>query len=114
MDIQWNQVGQYALAIAVTTALIFIILHFSTEGRIWGTFSKDKYKCTMIEILSKDQTPNLTGLFSSSTEAGQYLTKCNSPQAFYHDHNLCTLKDGKYTCYPDPTTTATIASTQHS
>lgn len=101
-SINWALVGNYSIAIIVTTALIVGVLHFSTQGRLWKTFSTDQYKCGMVQILSDNETPNLTGIFDSPKEASTAALNCNSPQAFLYDRNLCTLKDGKYTCFPEP------------
>lgn len=102
MDLNWAAIGNYTIAIIITAAIIMSVLHFTTKGRVWKTFDKDKYKCGMVQILSTDQTPDLTGLYSTPTEASSAVLNCNAPQAFLFDHKLCTLRNGKYSCYPEP------------
>jgi hypothetical protein len=100
--LNWFSIGNYIIAIAVTAAIILISLHYASSGRIWNTFSKNSYTCGMVKLLSDNETPNLTGLFSSEKDASSAIVTCNTPQAFYFDHKICTLKDGIYSCYPEP------------
>ena len=96
-------IGNYLIAITVTVAITMGVMRFLSKGRVWKTFNNDLYKCGMVQMLSSDATPDLTGLYSSPTEASSAVLNCSSPQAFVYDKNLCTLKNGKYTCYPQPT-----------
>lgn len=100
--INWASVGNYTIAIIVTAAILLSVFHFSTKGRMWKTFNNDQYKCGMVQILASDQTPNLTGLYASPTEASTAVLNCNTPQAFTYGDQLCTLHNGKYVCYPEP------------
>lgn len=102
MGINWAAIGNYTVAIVLTAAIVISVMHVATKGRIWKTFDTDKYKCGMVQILSADQTPDLTGLYPTPTDASSAVLNCNAPQAFLFDHQLCTLHDGKYTCYPQP------------
>jgi len=103
----WATVGNYTITILLTVGVIMMIFHFATKGRIWSAFSSDKYKCGMVQMLSVNETPDVTGLFATQQDAADAVLKCNAPQAFTYDHHLCTLHEGKYGCIPSPTTMTT-------
>jgi len=98
----WAAIGNYTFAIIITLLLTMSVVHFMTKGRAWKTFNTDQYRCGMVQILSTEQTPNLTGIYPTATAASKAVLACNAPQAFKYDHTLCTLDNGKYTCYPEP------------
>lgn len=93
-----SSIFQYFASTLCVVGLVLLILHFSTQGRIWKTFSQDDYKCGMSQILSADSTPNLTGIYPTRKLAEESVLKCNSPQAFRFDQELCTLEKGAYKC----------------
>lgn len=100
-NINWSSIGNYTSAIVITAAIILGIFHFMTKGRMWKTFNEEQYKCGVVQLLSSEQVPNLTGIYSTPLEASSAVLKCNSPQAFKYDSNLCTLDKGKYSCFPE-------------
>jgi hypothetical protein len=102
-ELNWYSVGNYTVAILITTSLILGIMHFVSKGKVWKSFTPDSYKCGMVQMLSVDDVPNLTSIYDSQIEAGSKIKACNTPQAFIYGTNLCTLKDGNYTCRTNPT-----------
>jgi hypothetical protein len=94
----WYAVGNYTIAMFVTTAIILGVMHFASKGRVWKSFSSDSYKCGMLQMLSSSDVPNLTGIYENQNTASQGALACNSPQAFMYDGKMCTLHNGSYVC----------------
>ena len=109
MSLNWVAIGNYTIAILITTVLVLGALHFASHGRVWKTFSENQYKCGTMNLLSINQTPDLTGLYPSSSDAAKAALSCSSPQAFTYSGDLCTLKNGEYVCYTAPQNGKSVA-----
>lgn len=103
----WRTLLFQIMYTTLVVGVMLILLHFSTRGRIWKTFTYEDYKCGAVSMLSERGVPNVSGLYADENEAAAKLLQCNRPQAFAYGNKLCTMQDGQYKCQNTSTSTST-------
>ena len=87
----------------MTLLISFLILYFSSDGRLLYIFTPYTYKCGMVKLLQKERTDDnspidISSIYPTNYDAGSSMHGCGKPKEYLWKNLHCKLDGGTYKC----------------